>query len=189
LKLAVAATIVVALPIGLLACHDVSDFSTVNGGVYEGSVTSARFIRAGIGGNVSMCLTLDAQNLQASSPGTLSTSEGLFHATPLRSIPQIWSDPLSTLNFGEGRIQNVIYVAHGNATDAGVVKDGGDAVMTLAGDVFVVVSFMVSGMIEVRLLRGAPGAGGAVDAGASSAQPPQVFGVFTLSRMTGSCPF
>jgi len=188
LKLAVAVMTAV-IPLGLLACHDVSDFSTVSGGVYQGSVTSASFVRTGIGGSARMCLTIDAQNLESPSPGTLTTSDGLFHSTPLRSIPEIWADPLSTLNFGEGRIQNVIYVARGNPTEAGAAPDGGGAPTTTSGDVFVVVSFMVSGSIEVRLLRGAPGAPGAVDAGSSSVEPPQIFAVFTLSRKTGSCSF
>jgi hypothetical protein len=147
----------------------VSDFSTASGGFYEGSVTSADFVRAGLGPSVKMCLTIDTDQLQG-SPGVVSTNDGLFHKTSLRSIPQFWQDPLSSFNFGEGRIQNVLYMASGSATDAGT-----------SGDVTVVISFMVGGDVEVRLLRSAPGG--------ASAGPPQIFGVFSLSRMTGSCPF
>jgi hypothetical protein len=184
--LSLARTAIVAALSGAsaLACHDVSDFSTVNGGVYEGSITGASFVRTGIGETVKMCLTIDANNLQSASPGSVSTSDGLFHSTRLRSIPQVWSDPLSTLSFGEGRIQNVLYVAYGNAGDGGA-REGGVAEATASGDVFVVVSFMVSGSVEVRLLRGAPDA---PEAGVGVA-PPQVFGVFTLSRKSGTCSF
>lgn len=165
---------VFAATIALLAsaCHDVSSFSTVSGGSYEGPIASASFVRSGLGKS-RMCLTIDTSHLQ-DAPGALSTDDGLFHDTPLRSIPQLWQDPLSTLTFGDGRIQNAVYVAHGNPVDRGE-----------AGDVFVVVSFMVSGDIEVRLLRGAPAA---ADAGASPG-PPSLFGVFTLSRASGACTY
>jgi len=146
------------------ACHDVSSFSTASGGSYEGPISSASFVRAGLG-EPRLCLTIDTTHLQ-DTPGTLTTTDGLFQQTALRSIPQLWQDPLSTLTFGEGRIQNVVYVAHGNPLDGGP-----------AGDVFVVISFMNAGGIEVRLLRGAPDA------------PGSLFGVFALTRGSGSCPY
>jgi hypothetical protein len=158
----------------LLACHDISSFSTASGGIYEGVITSADFVRAGLGTSVHMCVTIDTSQLQT-TPGSIWTDDGLFHETPLRPIPQFWQDPLSTFNFGEGRIENVLYVASGDATDAG-----------LAGDVMVVVSFMIAGTLEVRLLRGAPGAAAGDSAAAG---PPNLFGVFSLSRNPGSCPF
>lgn len=164
-----------ALAASLVACRDVSDFSTSSGHIYEGPITGATFVRAGLGNRVNMCLTIDTGQLQT-TPGALSTDDGLFHETPLRSIPQFWQDPLSTFNFGEGRIQNEIYVAHGNATDAAI-----------SGDVFVVVSFMVAGTIEVRLLRGAPGGPSEGSSGAEA--PPVLFGVFSLTRRRESCPF
>jgi hypothetical protein len=159
------------------ACHDVSSFTTADGGSYEGPVTSASFVRAGIGDSVRMCLTIDTSQLQG-APGMLSTSDGIFQKTPLRQIPQFWQDPLSTFNFGEGRIQNVLYVAHGNPPDGGASAD--------AGDVFVIISFMTAGDIEVRLLRGAPGP---PDAGSAIMGPPNLFGVFALERGSGTCPY
>jgi hypothetical protein len=160
----------------VLACHDLSSFSTASGGSYEGPIESARFVRAGLPGSSRMCLTIDTDHLQ-DAPGTLSTSDGLFAKTPLRSIPQLWQDPLSTLSFGEGRIQNAVYVAHGNAADGGAASGG--------GDVFVVISFMVSDAVEVRLLRGAPSSGG----GPAPAGPPSLFGVFSLKRASGACTY
>lgn len=157
-----------------LACHDISDFSTTSGGVYEGVITGADFVRAGLGASVRMCMTIDTSQLQT-APGSISTDDGLFEGTPLRPIPQYWQDPLSTFNFGEGRVENALYVASGNGNDAG-----------LAGDVFVVVSFMIAGTIEVRLLRGAPSI---ASTGGSASGPPNLFGVFSLSRNPGQCPF
>jgi hypothetical protein len=182
----------------LVACHDVSSFSTASGGVYEGPVTSASFVRTGIESSALMCLSIDTTQLQ-SAPGWISTNDGLFKRTPLRNIPQFWQDPLSTFNFGEGRIQNVLYAAAGAATDAGG-----------PGDVMVIISFMVGGNVEVRLVRGAPpftydagtgasgpdaagdardGGGDAKGSSAKDTPPPQIFAVFSLNRVTAPCPF
>jgi hypothetical protein len=188
-----ATALALTLPIALLAsislsgCHEVSNFSTASGGVYEGTITAASFVRAGLGPSVRLCLSIDSEHLQE-SPGTVTTDDGLFNKTALRSIPQLWQDPLSTFNFGDGRIQNVLYVATGSSGDAG------------QGDVYVVISFMISGAVEVRLFRGAPGGGGAGagsvdggggggDASSHAAGPPDIFAVFSLLRQSGSCPF
>lgn len=134
------------------------------------------FVRAGIAEDVSMCLTLDTDHLQ-DTPGFVSTSDGRFSHTPLRPIPQIWHDPLSTLSFGDGRYQNLVYAAGPFVKDAGPEE---------AQDIVVVVSLMQSEQLEVRLLRGAPQA----DAGPPPpGVAPAVFGVFTLERRTGPCAF
>jgi hypothetical protein len=165
--------------IGLLAlasaCRDVSGFST-NGDSYSGAVIDAPFILAGVdGGSTSLCLTLDTNHLQ-DAPGSMSTSDGRFHAVPMRSIPQIWQDPLSTLQFGDGRLKNMIYVAR--ATQP--FGDGeGD-------DVLVVISLMQAGDIEVRLIRSAPIL--AADGGAGPAVH-NVFAVFDTNRQKGPCSF
>jgi hypothetical protein len=179
LRLSMVAAVTALAP----ACHDVSSFSTVSGGSYEGPIVGASFVRAGLSASARVCLTIDTAHLQ-DSPGTISSNDGLFYQTPLRSIPQLWQDPLSTLTFGEGRIQNVIYVARGNALDGGASREGGAS--GEAGDVFVVVSFMVAGNIEARLLRGAPPA---PDSGPAPAGPPNLFGVFVLNRADAACPY
>ena len=159
--------------LGLLACgcRDTAGFST-GSGHYEGTVVSGSFVRSGIADGTRACITLDADHLQ-DAPGTISTSEGRFHATPLRPIPQIWHDPLSTLSFGEGRTKNLIYVATADPGDSG--DSGGDVMMFL--------SLMQTGSIEVRLLRGAPDADGS-DAGAAD-----IFAIFDLVTTPGPCPF
>lgn len=164
----------------VLGCRDTSRFSN-RGDHYEGDVVKGNFVRAGIADDARMCVTLDAERLQ-DNPGTLSTSDGRFRNTPLRPIPQIWHDPLSTLSFGDGRKQNLVYVAT-------PVTPAGDT-----ADVMIVLSLMEEGGLELRLVRGAPQAdAGApqVDAAAPSAPqtPPPMFGIFTLDRREGACTF
>lgn len=145
-------------------CRDLDRFSS-KGDSFEGPVVKGSFVRAGIAEDARMCLTLDTDHLQ-DAPGAITTSDGRFQATPLRPVPQLWHDPLSTLSFGEGREKNLVYMATPTVD---------------AQDVTVVVSLMHAGGIEVRLVRGAPGG----DAGASTAPP--MFGVFDLERHEGPC--
>jgi hypothetical protein len=153
-----------------VACRDLSGFSTTNGDRYDNPVVGAGFVLSGIQPTTSLCLTIDTDHLQ-DTPGAISTDDGLFKTAPLRPIPQIWHDPLSTFSFGEGRLKNLLYVASTTAGD----------------DVFVVVSLMQSGDVEVRLLRGAPTLPG--DGGEATAGPPNIFAVFDLSRKTGPCSY
>jgi hypothetical protein len=145
------------------ACRDNSRFSS-RGDRFQGPVVTGSFVRAGFAENVQMCITLDTDHLQ-DAPGTISTSDGRLKSVAMRPIPQIWHDPLSTLSFGAGRTQNLVYAA--SASDA--------------QDLMVVVSLMQSDNVEVRLLRGAPEA----DGGPGSS----VFGVFNLEKQTGPCAF
>jgi hypothetical protein len=158
-----------------LGCRDLSSFST-NGDRYEGGVVEGDFVRAGVDALTSLCLTLDTDHLQ-DSPGAISTTDRRFQSVPMRPIPQIWHDPLSTFSFGEGRLKNLLYVA----TATTPFGDGrGD-------DVFVVVSLMQSGGVEVRLLRGAPGF--ETDAGVATGPRGNLFAVFDLDRKSGPCSY
>ena len=158
----------------LAACTDLSGFTTA-GDSYQGSVVAADFVLAGVATTTSLCLTLDTNHLQ-DGPGAVWTSDGMFNETALRAIPQIWHDPLSTFTFGEGRLKNLMYVSAATTP----FPDGGS-------DVFVVLSLMQSGDIEVRLLRGAPSL--SADGGASSEPSSNIFAVFSLSRQSGPCSF
>lgn len=170
-----------------------SRFSS-RGDHFEGEVTAASFVRAGLAETTRMCLVLDADRLQE-APGTLWTSDGLFVNTRLRPIPQLAHDPLSTLTFGEGRVKTALLLASpvppgsldGGAdpdgapppplTDGGETPEAGAPPPPPAADVMVVLSLLQSGSVEVRLLRGAPPG------------PGQVFGVFSLARKVGPCSF
>jgi len=132
------ASILALASLAPLGCADVGRFSN-SGDYYGGDVIDASFLTAGLGPLNGLCLTLDASNLQG-APGTMTSNDGRFRNTPLRQIPQIWHDSLSTLNFGEGRLQNLVYIAT-PLVDA-------DAL----GDITVVLSLMQSGSVEVRLV-------------------------------------
>jgi hypothetical protein len=167
---ALGAALLVGATLALFACRDLSSYSTGSGSD-QGPVVSAAFVRSGIGGDAGLCLTLDTNHLQ-DAPGTISTSDGMFEATPMRPIPQIWQDPLSTFNFGEGRVKNLLYVATPQP------ESGSTA------DTMVIVSLMDSGGVEVRLVRGAPGASS--DGGAL---PINLFAVFSLTKQSTPCPY
>jgi hypothetical protein len=173
--------VAVVAALAVAACRDISGFST-HGDRFEGAVVDGDFVRTGVDAGTTLCLTLDTDHLE-DGPGNLWTSDGRFAMTPLRPIPQLWHDPLSTLSFGEGRLRNLLYVVA-----ATMPYGDGDG-----NDVLAVVSLMQSGGVEVRLLRGAPGslavAPDVSDAGASGSSPIEnVFAVFTLSRQPGPCP-
>jgi hypothetical protein len=157
-----------------VACQDLSGFTT-GGDSYEGAVVQAGFVRSGVAETARACLTLDADQFQ-DAPGAISTDDGLFHAVAMRPIPQIWHDPLSTFTFGEGRLKNLLYVA----TSSTPFADG------KSDDVFVVVSLMHSGQVEVRLLRGAPAL---PQDGAAASPSANLFAIFTLSRQKGPCSY
>jgi hypothetical protein len=158
--------------LALAACRDLSSFTTGDDS-YEGAVVAGSFVRTGVGPGSRLCLTFDTDHLQ-DGPGSIWTNDGRFTAAPLRPIPQIWHDPLSTLSFGDGRDKNLVYVASSSPT---FTADPG-------GDVLAIVSLMNSGGVEVRLLRGAPGGpAGSAPAGDN------VFAVFTLDRQSGTCGY
>ncbi|MDP8999550.1 MAG: hypothetical protein M3O46_05505 [Myxococcota bacterium] len=156
-------------------CHDLSSYSTA-GDHYDGRVVQADFVRAGVGGATMACLTIDADHLQ-DAPGAISTSDGRFHAVALRSIPQIWHDPLSTLSFGEGRLRSLLYIATASVSYGDAHGD----------DVLVVVSLMQAGDVEVRLIRGAPDL--PTESGAAPSSSGSVFAVFDLTRKPGPCSY
>jgi hypothetical protein len=144
----------------LAGCHDVSRYAS-HGDGFEGPVVAGSFVRSGVTADARMCLMFDTDHLE-DAPGTISTTDGRFTATPLRPIPQVLHDPLSTLTFGEGRVRNLLYAA--------TPSDG--------PDVLVVLSLMKSGGIEARVLRGAP----QPDAGVASTASPPMFAIFNLER-------
>jgi hypothetical protein len=150
------------------ACRDVARFSS-GADHYTGGVVAGNFVRAGIADDMHLCLTLDADHLQ-DTPGAVTSTDGRFARTPLRPIPQVWHDSLSTMSFGEGRERNLMYVV--------------TPVTGTEPDVMILISLMQSGSVEARLVRGAPGAPNA----SAAAEAPNLFAVFSLDREPGPCP-
>lgn len=157
----------------LPACNDVTRFTTKPGEAYCGNIVAGPFVRAGFGPDVRMRLRFDADRLE-SQPGTISTSDGLLTDAPLRPIPQIFHDPLSTLSFGEGRERNLVYTVTPTKRQAGP-------------SLLAVVSLLHDGKVEVRLLRGAPPPPGVT--AVSDVDGKQLFGVFSLDREDSTCGF
>ena len=154
-----------------IGCAQTSRFSTEAGESYCGVVTAAAFVRAGIDEKTLMRLTLDVDALQ-STPGKIWTTDlaggERLNATTLRAIPQLASDPLSTLSFGEGRVKNAIAVADLGSTQ-----------------VLVVLSLLQSGDVEVRLIR--DGDPTTRPPGPPTGYAPQIFGVFRLHKEKSDC--
>lgn len=163
------------LTLSLVGCADLERFSTSAGESYCGSITLASEFREGLGPVAQMRLTLDTAALDAGgSPGRVTTSERLsadaeprrlIDEAALRPIKPLAHDPLSFLQFGDGRERNAIYAVS--------VADSSQAAM------LAVLSLKSSGEVEVRLLR--PSA----DEGTSDG----VYGVFTLKKKEGKCGF
>jgi hypothetical protein len=169
-------TIVTALSCVCLSCTSTSRFSTSAGESYCGVVTSASFVRSpGIEPGTMMRLLLDADSLQ-DQPGQLWTGALLpgvgdkagpgFSGQTLRAIPQLVNDPLSTLTFGEGNVMSTIAIAEFQRTD-----------------VMVVISMLQTGNVDVRLIRG----DGRSSWDDGTPKPPQIFGVFHLTKQPGDC--
>jgi len=152
----------------LVGCRDISRFSTDPNESYCGAIVGASFVLRGFKTNVRMQMKFDADHIP-DAPGTLTTDDGLLSSTPMRSLPEVMNDPLSTINFGEGRDKNLIFAV--------------DPVDTANGPtILAVVSLMHGGDAEVRLLRGAPPAENA------PAEAPPLFGVFApMTRRSDPC--
>ncbi|WP_437716542.1 hypothetical protein WMF45_09015 [Sorangium sp. So ce448] len=168
---------------GAAGCDDLSRFSTADGEAYCGAITLGGAFRAGLSPRVQMRLTLDADALDGPEPpGALWTYEApdgataerrLLDGVPLRPIGALAHDPLSRLEFGEGRERNAIYAVDTSEPEA--------------EPLLAVLSLRTDASVEVRLLRPgrAPFAPGEVDAAGQR----QVFGNFRLTRRTGTCGF
>jgi len=125
-----------------------------------------------------MRLELDAEQLDGpDSPGRVSTFEAptaelperrLLEEAILRPIPPLGHDPLSHLEFGEGRERNVVYAVSPREPTAAALL----AFLSLRTD----------DGIEVRLLR--PGTDAADDNDRKL-----IWGLFSLEKRGGSCGF
>ncbi|WP_437958964.1 hypothetical protein WME76_04415 [Sorangium sp. So ce119] len=168
---------------GAAGCDDVSRFSTAEGESYCGAVTLGGAFRAGLSPRVQMRLSLDADALDGPEPpGALWTYEApdaavperrLLDGAPLRPIGALAHDPLSRLEFGEGRERNAIYAVSASDPEA--------------ESLLAILSLRTDESVEVRLLR--PGQAPLPSGEAPAAGQRQVFGNFRLTRRTGTCGF
>jgi hypothetical protein len=162
------------------ACRDLETFSTGTG-AYCGSMVSAPKFQEGftpdnVPPSLRLRLNLDASAL-TSAPGTLTTddanrglchSQALFSESPLRPIEELEHDPLSLLEFGEGRDHS--FFAWSDST--------------CQGTMLALVSLMRNDDVEVRLFK--PARLPPPDAGAD--QKPG-FALFYLQKNTSGCGF
>ena len=153
-------------------CHDLDRFDTSNGDAYCGSIVTAPFIRdTSYPPNMRMQLHLDTSTL-TTTPGDISTDDELCSAGPLiknsqmRALAEVQSDPLSQMQFGEGREQNLFAWVD----------------TTCQGTLLAIVSLMQNDDVEVRLLKPEP-------APPSGEKPHSGFAVFQLKRHKGDCGF
>lgn len=146
-------------------CRDLDRFDTGESGAYCGNIIDGPFTRRGFNEGLGLRLTLDIDALQR-APGTLGSDDGetgpcapqpLFDAAPLRVTPELFTDPLSLLEFGATRAHNFMAWVES----------------TCQGSALAVVSLMHTGDAEVRLLRSGTPLG---------ADTPGDFGVFQLRR-------
>ena len=139
----------------LSACSDLSSFQLSEGEAYCGSMVSAPLFHAGFVAEGSppslrLRLHLDVDQL-TTTPGRLTSDDAnrglckdnggaLFDEARLRAIPPVLHDPISALEFGEGREHS--FFAYVDSTCQG----------TMLG----VISLMKSGEVEVRLFKPRP---------------------------------
>ncbi|MBI4700076.1 MAG: hypothetical protein HY744_02740 [Deltaproteobacteria bacterium] len=164
----------------LASCADLSSFDTAVGEAYCGQITLGSGYRAGFSPRVQMRLVLDTGQIEKGlSPGRVSTYDGgsadaprLLDETPLRPIPALAHDPLSELEFGDGRERNLIYAVS--------PRD------LAAESLLAVVSLRSDDAVEVRLVR--PG----IEPDAETVASPQrrpLYGLFLLQRRPDKCGF
>jgi hypothetical protein len=168
--------------VALCGCEDLSDFDTPPGQAYCGSITLANAYRTGFSPRVQLRLQLDTSLIdEGASPGTISTydtgSEGdspqrLLYEAPLRPFEPLAHDPLSELEFGDGRRRNLIYAV--------------SPAEPTAESLLAVLSLRTDDSVEVRLMR--PGLE-ASDPGAVPAGRRQLYGLFVLTRHEDLCGF
>jgi hypothetical protein len=161
---------VVASAMAICGCKSIDQFTTEPGEFYCGNIVQGPFVRSGFGPGVQLKLTFDADAI-STSPGKLSTDDKLFVDAPLEAIPQIAHDPISTLQFGEGRQRNLIFSVEPTSAHGGPPA-------------LVFMSLLEGGGAEVRLVRAA-----SLRATAEVVEQAPLFGVFPLNRSREGCKF
>lgn len=182
--------LLLAAALGSASCKNLDRFDTQGAAAYCGDLVSGPSFHDGfVAANVEppsirLKLTLDTSQLNSltdnkmTQVGRLWTNdreqglcskdgEALFQSSPLRTIPQVYHDSLSTLTFGEGHDEDFFAW-----TDS-----------TCQGTMLAVVSLLRSGDIEVRLFKPAP-----LPADGGPETRPG-FALFYLKRQKNGCEF
>jgi hypothetical protein len=174
----------VLVPLGglsLAACSSLDGYTTAPGESYCGAIVASGTFSAGLPAGFAMRLTLDAAELDGDiSPGAVwaspdpsgPASTRLLDGAPLRRIPALENDPLSTPDLGGGRAPTRIFAL----TPASAAEDPLLGVLSLRSD----------GGAEVRLLR--PGVTAAPPASPPPGKQP-LFALFVLYKQAGTCAF
>jgi len=166
---------ILALSVG---CRDLGRFSTGEGQAYCGSLVAAPagaqgLLPEALPPSLGMRLTLDAAAL-SSVPGRITTDDStrgfcrpqaLFAEQPLRAVSEAEHDPISLLEFGDGREFNGLFWVDSQCR----------------GTMLGVLSLMKSGKVELRLFK--PGAAGALEPDREG------FAHFDLARHDDRCGF
>lgn len=168
---ALGSILVLALSSG---CRDIDRFDTDGDEAYCGTIVPAPFVFEGFPVNLRLRLRIDTDQLD-SIPGTITTDDvagpcapaPLFQETQLRVTPDVLHDPLSTLEFGQGRDMNLIAWTRSSCD----------------GPMLAVVSLMKNDDVELRLLKPP------VAPATPEDDPPAGFALFQLRRQNGSCGF
>lgn len=160
---------VAAVLAALCGCSNISRFDTGEHDAYCGTIVAAPFVRQGLDRSLQAELHLATASLHT-DPGTLTTHRGstrcndepLFQDARLRSPSKLESDPLSMLEFGQGRELNFMSWVDSKCD----------------GTYLAVVSLMHDDTVELRLLRGQ------LDSSEREVGP---LGVFPLTRGRRGC--
>lgn len=142
--------------LGASGCRELEGFSTASGEVYRGTIVSADDVRTGFdadgdtvddvfGAGTAMELTLRFEEFQTDNVARITTSDGLFTDAPLLSVEPLWHDTLSGLSFPAGRLRSGMYWARAASTAPAELADR---------EILAVLSLMVDGSVEVRLISG-----------------------------------
>lgn len=136
---------------GFFGCHNLDGFDTKPGdeycGTIIGGVFQAGFVPKDQPPNLELGMTLDTSKL-TSEPGILRSNDAktglcsanaqpLFQNAPLRAIPALDHDALSTLTFGEGHEHD--FFAYVDST--------------CQGTMVAVVSLLKNNLVELRLFK------------------------------------
>lgn len=169
--------------LGALGCNSVERFDTAGDAAYCGQIVGGPlfhdgFIPDGTRPRLGLALELDTDKL-TSRPGSLRSDDqeeglcsgqghALFEDAQMRAVGELLHDPLSTLEFGEGREHS--FFAWVDSTCQGTMLS--------------VVSLMRDDGVEIRLFKPAPLPSSNADA---SERPG--FALFSLKRHEDGCDF